>query len=147
MWSGFVPLELCGQCHQKAEPYGRLCSGVHLTRSVDGGFVCKQSPQFALCSFADQPHQHRCPPSMWCSLAVACARIVQVQLAEVASCVCCRSAVGAASCPLWLSFLLLLSVAAEAMYQTPATRSYNPTEEALCWACSNTFCWCIPPIK
>lgn len=68
---------------------------------------------------------------MWCFLAVAYARIVQVQWAEVALCVCCRSAVDAASCPLWLSFLLLLSVAAEAVYQTPAARSYNADRKAV----------------
>ena len=122
--SGSVSWGLCSQCHRKAEADGHLCSGAHSMQSVDASSVCKHNPQFALCSFANQHHQYRCPLSMWCSLAVAYAWIDQVQLAEVALCVCCRSAVGAASCPLWLSFLLL-NVAAEAMYQTPAARSYN----------------------
>ena len=71
VWSGSVPLGLCGQCHQKAEPYGHLCSGVNLTQSVDGGSICKQNPQFALCSFVDQltmPAVHVVfPPNMWFS--------------------------------------------------------------------------------
>ena len=64
VWSGSVPMGLCDQCHRKAEPYGHLCSGVYLARSVDSGSICKQNLQFALCSFVDQPHHARCPCSV-----------------------------------------------------------------------------------